>query len=161
REPTDSTLDSHEAGLRLTGALRHFWETHGHFAEGRFWIDQVLRHTKSAPYKLRFDVLSAAGALGWHQGDYALSRHYHEQSLALARQADHRVGVAVALGNLGLVSWHEGDLALACSRFEESLAMSREIGDTRKVATSLHNLGILARLRGDLPEARTLCEECI
>src|SRR5262249_7166618 len=40
-----SLFPSGEAGLRLVGALGYYWEAHGHFQEGRRYLQEALAQT--------------------------------------------------------------------------------------------------------------------
>jgi non-specific serine/threonine protein kinase len=57
--------------VQLAGALWRFWSGHGHFAEGRTWLDRALARADGAPAALRARAASGAGTLAWQQGDFA------------------------------------------------------------------------------------------
>jgi non-specific serine/threonine protein kinase len=149
-----------ETGLRLAGALRQFWSVRGYYSEGRDWLARLLALAgPSERTTVRAKALLGAGALAYHQGDYASVRTFWEESLAIQRELQDRQGVANLLNNLGVVTQVQGDYAAACALFEESLAIFRELGDRRSIANSLNSLGIVARNQGDLTAARALFEE--
>jgi len=150
------------AGLRLCGALGWFWETRGHFAEGREWCVRVLGKARGEERtQERANVLNAAGNLARSQSDYRAARALHEECLAIRRQLGDRIGTAASLNNLGILTYLQGDYPAARALYEESLAIRRELGDRGSMATSLNNLGNVAIGRSDYPTARALHEESL
>ena len=147
-------------GLRLCGALQRFWSTRGHLVEGQEWCVRALeRPGAEQPTLERAKVLTAAGSLANFQGDYALARAWHTESLTIRRQLGDRTGMAASLGNLGGVALDQSDYALAWALTEECLAISRELGHREFIEIALGNLASVARQRGDHSTARTLNEE--
>ena len=150
------------AGLRLAGAVGRFWEVRGHLAEGRRWLEVVLRASGVAPTAARAKALKAAGNLvSFGQGDYASGRAFYEESLAIWRQMGNREGIATLLGNLGFVAYCQGDDASGHALYEESLAIRREVGDKWGTALSLNNMGSVATRRGDYAKANVLLQESL
>jgi non-specific serine/threonine protein kinase len=155
-----------EHGLRFGGALWRFWQLHGHLTEGRERLRQALGLAEagmpSGPrMAARAAALIGAGALSWHQGEYALARSMYEESLAIFRGLGDRLGVAESLNNLGIVAWRQGEYALARSLYDEGLSIRRDMGDHLGVAASLHNLGNVAGHEGDYVQARSLHEQSL
>ena len=71
-------------GLRLGGALLGFWDSRGHFTEGRAHLAPLLaRSATSAPTAARAKALITVGRLAWDQGDLTEARSLHEESLAI------------------------------------------------------------------------------
>ncbi|MDQ2783406.1 MAG: tetratricopeptide repeat protein [Chloroflexota bacterium] len=145
--------------LRLTGALWPFWEARGHLDEGRRWLTRALAIEGEVAPLLRGKALRGAGLLATWQGDFAAARSLHEESLALYRALDDRLGIANALENLGLVAREQGDYAAAAALHAESLTIRRALGDRRGIAGCLNNLGLVARDQGDYLAARALFAE--
>ncbi|HYM70819.1 MAG TPA: AAA family ATPase, partial [bacterium] len=117
-----------EAGLRLIGAAWRFWFVRGYFAEGRGWLESLLRAGESTPAAVRADALNAAGNLAvFGQGDYAAGRRFYERGLALWKQTGDGRGVARILGNLAFVAAGEGDPVAERALLDESLALRREL----------------------------------
>ncbi len=161
----DDAADHHTSplrfsGLRFCGALQRFWWTRGHFSEGRGWCAQALdkAHALERTWE-RARVLNGAGVLAYVQGDHAVARAYHEESLIIRREIGDRQGTASSLNNLGNVAFAQGDYALARAFLEESLAITREAGDLAGIGSPLTNLGNVAFAQGDYASARAFLEE--
>jgi non-specific serine/threonine protein kinase len=147
-------------GLRLAGALGHFWRVRGHLTEGREWLAQALKSGGPAS-TARGRALTESGTLALRQGDYDAARAFYEHALAIAREQGTRASVASALNNLGLVAYAKEDYPAARAFNEEALAVRRELGDRSGVASSLNNLGAVAYIEKDHARARALYEESL
>ncbi|MCA1691067.1 MAG: tetratricopeptide repeat protein, partial [Actinobacteria bacterium] len=147
--------------LRLAASLGRFWEMRGHFEEGRRQLRNVLDVAAGAPSLLRARAQNAAGVLAQHQGDYPAARSRYEESLALRRRLEDRLGAAMALHGLGNVAALEHDHAAAKSLYEQSLAIGRELGEPSLVAAALANLGWVAHAGGDFPTAQAYYDDAL
>jgi predicted ATPase/DNA-binding CsgD family transcriptional regulator len=154
-------LGEQEAALHLGAHLWRFWERHGHFSEGRFWLERALAMAGAAPEALRATALHGAGHLAWRQRDLERAACLHQESLALARAGADPGGVARSLCGLARVAASRGDYAAATSCAEESLAIRRTLGDRNDIAITLNVLGEIARYRGDYGRAGTLYQESL
>jgi len=150
-----------EAGLRLAGALWRFWWWHGHFTEGRAWLEQILARRPWPVSGWRAKALMAAGILAREQGEFAHAVAHLEASLAIRRELEDRVGIAQSLNNLGLVASYQGDFAQAIERYDEALGLYRELGDPLGIANVTNNLGIVAREQGEFARAAELYTESL
>lgn len=154
--------DRAEAGLRMAGALRRFWELRGHFAHGRRWLDRLLAvpelETSTAE---RADALRAAGSLAEEQGDYADAAIRYGQALDIRRALGDEAAAAALLSDMGNVADFQADYAAAASLHEEALAIRRRLGDARAIAISLNNLGNVAEFQGDYDRAHALYTESL
>ena len=151
-----------EWGLRLGAALFRFWEAREYLAEGRGWLDKLLKLAGAAsPTKARVRALFAAGVLASEQGDYTSAGVLLRESLDIARKLRDTQGVAVSLNAMAVIAQDQDDLAVAHSLFEESLAVWRELGDQKAAARSLSNVANVAKLQGDYDRARSLYAECL
>lgn len=156
-----------EIGARLAVALVPFWEAHAHLAEGVRWLRAALAAlpAASAPL-LRVRALNGAGRLAYFYeagagSDYAESERYQNESLALAREAGDRYGIAAAFIELGMISRMRRDAPLSMTRLMEALAIFRELNDEEGIAWALTNLGTTARLTGDYAYSRALLTESL
>jgi predicted ATPase len=151
-----------EWGLRLGAALFRFWEVREYLAEGRTWLDKLLKLAGSvAANKTRARAVFAAGVLADRQGDYAAANALLGESLEIARQLGDKQGVAVSLNALAVTRRESGDIRGARSLFEQSLAQWRELGDQTTVARGLSNLANVAKMEGDYDQALDLYAECV
>jgi non-specific serine/threonine protein kinase len=152
-----------ELGLRLGGALWHFWYYRGYLSEGRAWLAALLGGPGAprggAP---RARALCGAGALAFHQGDTAAAGPLLGESVALWRAlGDRSNDLATAVATLGRAALAGGREAEARACYEESLGLRRALGDRSAVAHSLHLLGGADRHRGDVASARARWEEAL
>jgi tetratricopeptide (TPR) repeat protein len=135
--------------LRFGSALCRFWRMRGHVAEGRQRLIEVLALTTTegpADALERARALNGAGNLSAAQGDTTAAKSLYEQSLAIHRRREDRLGIAVCLANLGNVARDRGNHREARSFYQESMAIQRELGDRWGIALLLNNLGGLARM---------------
>lgn len=143
-------------GLRLAAPLWRFWEMHGHFREGRHWLEELLQANPHAPDSIRAKALMGAGTCAWRQGDYARATDLHRQALDLYRLLGDKQGIAFSINNLGTQAMHQSAFDQAKSLFEEGLMLAREQGNQRLTGYLLHNLGEVARYQGDFAQAARL-----
>ena len=150
------------AGLRLASALWRFWYVHGDTSEGRQYLERALaRKEVQTRTEVRARALNGAGALAFHQCDYASARALYNEALSIYRELENRQGIAMALNNLSNVASSQGDYTTARALYEESLALKREMGDRYGAAITLSNLGSVVRHLGDYASAGALYEESL
>jgi len=151
-----------EAGLRLASAAWRFWFIHGYFAEGRGWLEALLKKGRTTAPAVRAKALAYAGKLAaFGQGDYGAGRLFYEESLGLWREVGDEEGIAEALNGLGFVAAGQGDHAAARAQYVESLAIRRKRGDRWGIAISLHNVGRVVQRQGDYAAADALLKESL
>ncbi|MGH2372497.1 MAG: ATP-binding protein [bacterium] len=150
-----------EAGLRLAGALWKFWYGHGHFSEGREWLEKLLARGSDASASTRGQALVGAGVLAWRQGDYRLAETRGEESLRLYRDLGEKHGIAYSLNLLGVTARDQGRYERATELHSESLAQFRELGDDFGIAFAVADLGRAAFRQGDYDTAAALSEESL
>jgi non-specific serine/threonine protein kinase len=152
-----------ELGLRLAGALEHFWFTRGYLSEGREWLERLLAsaHALQAQPAVRAQAFSAAGLLANTQGDHIQAMRWLELGLACYHAAGDPAGAVRALTTLGGVAYDQGDLHGAIERWEQSLAQAHAVGDLGEVTRALGNLGEAHFHLGDLARAEALHIEAL
>ncbi len=105
----------------------------------------------AADTRLAAEALSGLCWVSARQGAHAEARALAEEAIALARAADDKATMALALRRLGVSS--KGDRAAAIRHYEDSLQMYQEIEDQKGIAACLNNLGNMAAGTGDYPSA--------
>lgn len=155
-----SSAQESDAALRLATALRDFWLTRGHPAEGRLWLERGLRAPGIAPAP-RAKAQQVAGTLAHSQGEYTAARALLEESLVAWQVLGHREGEARALSTLGNVAKAQGELDRAATLLQAALVAAREAGDAVTAAAALNNLAALAMDRAQYAAAGPLLQESL
>ncbi|TMD56619.1 MAG: tetratricopeptide repeat protein [Chloroflexi bacterium] len=152
-----------ELALRLGGALRRFWQMHGHLNEGHIFLERALLASKGIEIstRARAKALIAAGTLASTQNDFDRTETYCRQSLALFRELGDQQGIALSLYLLSIVPLMKGDSVAARSLTQEALELFREMGDRERIAWSLSTLGIMDAQVGKYDSARLHYEESL
>jgi predicted ATPase/transcriptional regulator with XRE-family HTH domain len=145
-------------GLRLAGALWRFWWMHGHYHEGRGWLEALVAQGAGTEAE-RAKALYGAGSLATEQGDYGQAAMLLEAALGAARSAEETAVAALALTDLGSIARQQGEYARATEYHGEALALRRQSGDRRGIAVSLGNLGLAALYQGQYDRAEELLNE--
>src|SRR5205085_11889596 len=86
-----------ELALRLGGALAQFWILHGHFSEGRTFLERALTGSHGVIASVHVKALEAAMYLALNQGDFDSAKTLGEESLALSRELGHTSGISSIL----------------------------------------------------------------
>ncbi|MGQ0549041.1 MAG: ATP-binding protein [Armatimonadota bacterium] len=151
-----------DIGLRLAGALWWLWFVHGHWREGRQWLERALSSSSAASVAgtgARAKAIYGAAALAWRQWDHGRAAALAQESLTLCRDLEDKLGIAISLTILGQVALRQGNFERARAAFAESHALYREIGHTWGIAATLLALGFAADARNDTTKAVALYEE--
>ena len=149
--------------VRLAGSLGWFWYYHGHFQEGRAWLERALAMDTddaagSAPASARADVLVGLGVLLHTLGEGERAVALLGAGAALRRAEGDDLGSAYAESLRGgaLVSLGRYDEAEkvfeAVLPFYEGHVMAGH---------ALFHLGLVAYTRDDRERARALCQEAV
>ncbi len=147
-----------ELALQLGSALAYFWVIHGHYSEGRAFLEQALAIRSNVGASLRAKALLAAGELAHAQGDYARTEVLAQEGLALARALGDPPRIVQALQWLGATLWFR-DLKRARALLEEALLLARALGDPWLMAVSVFAMGIQLSMQEEYTAARSLLEE--
>jgi len=148
-----------DIALRLSAALWHFWEMHGHFSEARTELSRALARSEGASVSLRVKVLQAGASVMLQQGDYARAEELVKLSLALYRELGNTRGIADCLGLLVELAWRRGKMAEATTLSEEQVRLMRQVGEPGEVADALYSLAEVVSRRGDLAKGEALYQE--
>jgi non-specific serine/threonine protein kinase len=143
-------------GLRLCTALWWFWETNGHWSEGRVWTEAMLAAAGDVPLRLRMEALKCIGDLAWKQGDLATAATLMTESLALSRSLNDQSVEAHMVMLLGKIALDAGEYGQAASLLRQSLALNQARGIT--TAGTLFHLSEVALAQEHYAEAQRLAE---
>lgn len=155
-------LERHDGtfGLRLAGALGHFWRLRGYWSEGRHWLEQLLDCYPQAESE-RANALLWLGTYAYDCGDLEHAAQLLDESYQLFKHQGGRSGMARVLEMQAKVAQQPGTLVLAQRLYCESLEIHRELGDKVAVASVLTNLGWVALERGQFGEAQQVFAESL
>lgn len=146
---------------RLAAALANFWFLHGHYTEGRRWLDAAIDRSRNSPAVVLARVLVGAGMLARQQGEPAAARAYFEEGLRASREANDMQRIAWSSLNLGIMVMTLGDLSAARTYAEETLASATTLGLDHVIASSYMLLGEVSRLEEDWAAARPFYEQAL
>jgi predicted ATPase len=145
---------------QLGWALWLFWWIHGHFAEGRRWMEQALsaEGSPAMPMSARAQTLFVAGTMACGQGDHRSAEPLLEESVALFRELGDRRGVAYALGSAAVlaITQERYERGIVCS--EEATDLFLEVGDEWGAAPMLGCSAVGWLNLGDHGRAKILAE---
>jgi non-specific serine/threonine protein kinase len=130
-----------QEALRLAGSLGDFWYMHGHWSEGRRWLQQALDQNTEDVTSIKAWALVKAGTLAGFQNDYAQAQALLDESFSLFQILGEKHGLGRTLFYLAMIASDQGDNPLSIRYVEESLALEKEVGDREGQAFSLHLLG--------------------
>jgi predicted ATPase/DNA-binding XRE family transcriptional regulator len=143
-----------EMGLKLTGALSHFWYVREHHSEARMWLQRALERP-SGDTAARAKVLVGAGRLAWFQGELRRGNALLEESLALYGDLGDDAGAAFTLLVLGRIAVSQGDRERGATLAEKGLASFRQQKNKWGIARALIVLGDAALFEGQVDRATT------
>jgi predicted ATPase/class 3 adenylate cyclase len=151
-----------EPGLRLGGALWPFWEAHGHYSEGRRWLEEALRREGRTPCVVRAKALNAVGHIAIAQSDTHRAEVAAQEGVELSTEVEIGSSLAASFrGMLGHAAGWRGDYERAKELAEESLKLSRQAHDKVRIADALLELAGNLIYLGDRERGKELHEEGI
>src|SRR5205807_9755887 len=151
-EDEQSASDAREMALRLGAAARRFWMIHGHYTEGRNFLERALAVGAAHPgdgrasladtrtmVSVRAKALNAVAQLALNQSDHDQAETFAEESLALSREQGDSASIALSLYLLGQVAWLRATLTTPAWRLKEALPPSGMLGTTYRLRSSSTN----------------------
>jgi predicted ATPase/DNA-binding CsgD family transcriptional regulator len=150
-----------EMALRLSAALEPFWRIHGHYREGRTFLERALAHSEGASASLRAKVLGATADLAFYQGDLDRAEVLARQGLSLGRELENIHSIANCLSQLARVAWQRGKTIEAITLEEERVRLLRHIDQPGEVAHALWGLAWLVSVHGEYTRSLALFEEAL
>jgi predicted ATPase len=145
-------------GLRLVQALADFWYNHGHFTEGRRWLQRATELAADQGGAPLARVLHWLGRMLDVQGERDAAQPLFERSLAIWRELGEQ---ARALNSLGAAHLFHGELDAARSLLRDSAVIARQIGNDDRLAAALGNLGATELAAANFDRATRLLQESL
>jgi predicted ATPase len=150
-----------DRALEVAGALGWFWLTHGHLAEGRRRLADVLTRS-TATGRARARSLTGSGSLTARCGEAAEGRTLLIEGIDLWGDLGDRDELASALDALGwLLVYDAGDDPGSLDAFEQSLELRRELGDRPGETRALVGVCQVLVTLGDVERAKALSRDLL
>lgn len=151
-----------ETGLRLVANLARFWEVGNYLYEARGWLHRALESRGAdAPSAARADALRLIADIAYLQSDYAATRTFYEEALAIYRELGDEGNAAHSLLGIGEVDTEVGDFDSALALFEQAYTIMRQRDDVFGRARAVAQLGFAATRLGQYEQARKKLEEAL
>jgi non-specific serine/threonine protein kinase len=151
-----------QLGLRLAGALWMFWHAHGHYGEGRKWLEDALAKDDWGSVAARLKALEGVFWLTYDQQDLERAEAAAQEGLRLSAESGIEDSIAASFRTmLAYGARLRGDYGRAKELLEESLALSREADDKVQIAEALLELAGVSFYLEDPEGANKLYEEGI
>jgi len=155
----------HDRLLHMATALGRFWFLHGHYDEGRSWLERALSNFQGVAPLARAQAQYELGQLHYVQGERECGEALLEKSIDILREHDDVLPLTGALLWKAWTAIFRGDYDQAERDLEEAIGRAATIPDPAVAASAtsrvLSNLGVVAHERGDLEIARARHERAL
>ena len=155
-------------GLRLAGALGHFWVTRGTFGEGLGWLAPLLERADAGdgeslvPPDIYAKAALVRSHLAWRTGDAAVAEASAERALGRYRLLGDRGGTGRTLRILANIRVMRREYGAAGQFLEEAAELLRADNARVDLAWVLNSLGEIARVAaGDYGRAEGYYREAL
>ncbi|HEY6073584.1 MAG TPA: tetratricopeptide repeat protein, partial [Anaerolineales bacterium] len=150
-----------EKGLRLAAALFWFWQLHGHWSEGRRWLEATNLLHGDASSRIGAKAVRWAALLAVQQGDFDRAADLAQRGLTLARNSGDNESLIWCRDVLGQMAQKQGNYARAAGLFEDNLDLCRQLNDQWLLGHEISWLGFIARDQRDYARAAALHTEAL
>jgi predicted ATPase len=147
--------------LRLASALGWFWHLRSHYREGRSWLEKALRLNpdERSPEKAR--ALWALSMIRNWQGDIAAARPLADESLALWRENEDPLELALALESIGWSHFAASNYSEALRAMEHCVESYRKLGSAKLITRGRVAVGQILAALGDVERTEALALETL
>jgi predicted ATPase/Tfp pilus assembly protein PilF len=151
-----------DGALRLSGAVWPYWQTRGHWTEGRRYLTAAVTLGADLEPERLVGSLWGGAILALWQGDIDEGEQLASRILEISKTAAEQEHVySVAIHLLAIVAERRGNRDRALALLEESLMLGRRGGDPWLHSVALNNLGNLLMSEGDYQRGVELFEESL
>jgi predicted ATPase len=160
RTQLGNEISAIELCLRLTAAVRPYWEWNGYLTEGRHWLGAVLEllpenEGRKSILAAQAKALSEASRLACLQNQQIRAAELAEDSIALWRQLEDPCGLAMAMLHRGWAAHAKGEYQLAKDVYLEGLEHVSQRCDIWLQAQLLFHLADAVGFISDFKQMRT------
>lgn len=146
--------------FRLCGSIWLYWQTRGHWAEGRRYIDRAISRGENVEPEVQIDAVWGGAILAIWQGDLEEGEAKAARLWELSATREDRAGRAAHHID-GVTASMRGDTQRARALLEEGLVLARSHDDEWLLSIALNNLGSLYLSGGDYERAIGHFEEAL
>lgn len=139
--------------LHMATALGRYCRLHGHYREGRRWLEQALARSRKAPRDLRIRALTEAASLALSECDYEHAKCNATEALGLARAAENQWQAGRLLVLLGGVARERAEYTHALSCYRAAATAFHIEGNQASTAYAIQLAGATSWQAGDLDAA--------
>jgi predicted ATPase/DNA-binding SARP family transcriptional activator len=126
----------HETRLRIAVGLSDVWQTRGHFAEARRWLELDI-DAVAVPDELRAEAYDDAASIALRQGDSHSVERLSQRLLVLAERLDQPGRRVAALAKLAQVRLRADDLEGARELHAQAMTIAATEADRRPLLVSI------------------------
>ncbi len=149
--------DEADLGLRLASCIWRFWQSSGHLAEGREWLEGLLASSKASAAARAKGLTGLAGLAYW-QADYETAWVRYREALDLYRSNSDRFNEADTLFGMSMTATWTGDLDAGEQLADEARSIFEELGAREEVGKIFMAQGFALWKRNEYAAARPLWE---
>lgn len=145
----------------LAGTLWFYWVGCGRLAEGRHWLDHVLR-SEGGHDGARLKALWVLGYVAVLQGDSVAAVAALQECHEAAQHTGDAVAAAYALHRTGCLALVTDDMPRAEELLREAVGQYRDLGELNSnVLMGQVELAMAVCFRGRLAEAAAICQDVV
>lgn len=150
-----------EQFVRLTTALRLFWEARGQFEEGGRWMGEALSRRAEAPPTVRAHLLTSAAQMATYLNDFAQATDLLDEAETICTPIGDAFGVAEITAHRAYLAATRGELHEGARLHRRAYEQWQALGDLGRAADSLNGMGLMALLLGDHARAAASFQEAL
>ena len=134
-----------EGVIGLASSLALYWEVHGDFSEGRYWLDKALEMSDGADSSLQAKALRWVGMIATRQGDYGAAEEYLKRSAEIYKTLDEGAGLARVYYILGGLTQEIGSYETSRGYLFQALEIYQKLNQKRGIGDVYNLLGLNER----------------
>ncbi|MFX1324553.1 MAG: tetratricopeptide repeat protein [Promethearchaeota archaeon] len=151
----ESLGDLYDAKITLIRIAWFVFLHKGEFNLALSYIESAMLNLKDTKYKYVFSwALLIKASIYSAKGEISQSIPIYNQSLAISRMLDHKMGISSTLNNMADTLRMSGELEQALEFSKESIRLLSEIGDLKRLASNHDFLIQILIEKGDLKKAQ-------